>query len=123
MAVILQDAEQRMPPNTDPLTNPTQMLLKWAYVDDITLKFRLSFLCTALVAMRDSLARYGCELQPLKCNICVPALRDRRQAEWPAALCDAMAMGFTRPPREGLFQPHLARHLGVVAAYPNVLVR
>ena len=80
-------------PATPAPTNTISLFL-WAYVDDITFKCRLPLLCEMLRTMRSALSRYGCELQPKKCNICVPNLRDVPAAQWPTGLLGAALMGF-----------------------------
>ena len=85
MAVILQDSQQRL---------QIQALI-WAFVDDVTLKIAPSNLRDALLTMRDAMAHQGCELQPKKCHICIPALHGSDESTWPNDLRAAASMGFT----------------------------
>ena len=85
MAVILKDSSRDLPPAA----------ITWAYVDDVTLLLPLPHLVAGLTTVRNAMTLQGCELQPKKCHICIPALRDHAPEAWPPALHQAAAMGFT----------------------------
>ena len=84
MARMLHDAHSRL----------TAPVATWAYVDDVTLKLPPSQLCDSLKTIQGVMASHGCELQPKKCHVCIPALHNSSRSEWPAALHEAAAMGF-----------------------------
>ena len=68
--------------------------LTWAYVDDITLLILLDHLCDMLTLISDALRAHNCELQPKKCHICVPALHDTDEPDWPVSVLTAATMGY-----------------------------
>ena len=68
--------------------------LTWAYVDDITLLIRLDHLCDVLNLIASVLSAHSCALQPKKCHICVPALHDADQSDWPPQIHQAAALGY-----------------------------
>ena len=60
--------------------------LDWAFVDDWTLQVCLPKVPTFREAIVKHTAAHGLQLQPLKCQLHVPALRHLPEAQWPPEL-------------------------------------
>ena len=110
MAEMIQEAQRKIAspaetPRQDPQhhsggpdpehrKDPPQRTFIWVYVDDVTVMCPVEHLAAIIEAIRAAMAKHGCELQPKKCHVCVPALRHAPRREWPHELLDVAASGF-----------------------------